>query len=1835
MSVMDQPPFLKFLRDGLDRGGFETDDVLAAVLPLMRQVLGVHGTGQVAPLDGVSTLALNDEGQLHFAPHKARAVHKNYARVEVLQRPQGHAVEIVGESAHTVDLDAGAHTVTSAHVGQYGEEITRLVYLPGYTTWEHAIGHHDELTDIFSLGLILASLGCGLDFTEPADIDLFFHSRHNLFALNSRLNPVLSAVIVECTELNRHRRAQDLKAIIQRLETYREQRVDFETSFLGIKGFKESPASGKRRIIQSHLRDRLFEISRRNRLIYFKPTLNTLNLTVASVPLLLDYRNIRLEQLFVWHAEIADLVTRGVALPLGRYLRFEDAPYIPGVLDKIISEARSHRAEYGFAQLRLVVCFLHWHNLKEAPDERIHSPLLLLPVELSKKKGVRDSYALQPTTSVVEVNPALRHHLRDLYNLDLPETFDLRETTLDQTYETLKAQITASEPAIILRKVDRPKIELIHERARQRADQYRRRMKIRSGPVRPSGAIDYNYDREDFRPLGLRIFLERVRPSPVALRDLAGAPPTPRLPNIVAPSGNGAEKIIETRREAFSLQDAGDGNAYSWDFDLCTITLGNFNYRKMTLVQDYAKLIDLEVTSAAFDRIFSLAPKAANEPADAPIDLHEQCLIIPSDATQASAIARARSGKSYIVQGPPGTGKSQTITNLIADYVSQGKRVLFVCEKRAAIDIVFHRLRQQGLDELCCLIHDSQTDKKEFVHNLKQTYEKFLHEAQTQDGGVEKARAATLKAIEQQLSNLKRFSEAMSLPQPQAGMPLRRLLNRLVALRANKGRLVEPGPELEDQLPDYSLWLQHGELVDRLAASLRELDVEPCFAAHPLRWLGRGVLHAERPVEKLTALLNQAEPMIESLEAALELSGLPSDLWDTLEEIQAILNFAARIQPLAKQNQLALLDPTSAPAQAFAALSRDLSERQRKYNEARERTAGWREPLTADDTENALAQARSFQNSLLRFVQPGFWRLRKLLRARYDFSRHVSEPACVKILEELEACQRAAADLAALEDRARAEWATEDPAAFVKRVGELRSSGEINHPSVRGLLPKLFERDGGVLAQSLAEIQAGFGRLDETLRQLLIDHTEFDFPGLSETLRQLREQASTLLELLPLLCEMLDLPEPLGRALRRLSLPLPDFEAAIAQKSLRQLYRQDRPLSRFEGRTLAQRVSELDRLFAELLRQNAAFIRARVRRQFLENVNLSSLAVSQLTAEQKVFKKNYSAGRRDLEHEFGKSMRYRSIRDLAAGHTGQVIKDLKPIWLMSPLSISDTLPLDPGLFDVVIFDEASQIPVEDAVPAVFRSHQVIVVGDEMQLPPTSFFASGSAGDETVTVEEEGETIEVDLDSDSFLTQAAQNLPSTLLAWHYRSRYESLISFSNAAFYSGNLFTVPDRQLPAGAARDILVKSPADGTANVDALLARSISFHFLESGIYEQRRNASEAEYIARLVRALLLRETKLSIGIVAFSEAQQTGIEEALSRLGDEDSDFAARLEAEFTREENDQFCGLFVKNLENVQGDERDIVILSICYGYDRNRKMLMNFGPINQRGGEKRLNVIFSRSKHHMAIVSSIRHHDITNEYNDGANSLRNFLHYAEAVSRGDDAVARRVLENLNPLTRKALAPQVTTDAVIEDIAAALRARGHQVDLHVGQSRFRCDLAIRANAEGTYQLGILVDTDEHYANPNLMERYVTQPGILRAFGWRVALVLTKDWFQDRDAVLARLERELKGITPELPELEPDLETEPREVEAPIAPSPPAAEAAKASPSHDVKCRRLEFIGGGSRKFWEVSQNVNSFTVRFGRLGTAGQSQTKSCADEAAATQEIQKLIAAKLKKGYVEAI
>jgi len=392
----------------------------------------------------------------------------------------------------------------------------------------------------------------------------------------------------------------------------------------------------------------------------------------------------------------------------------------------------------------------------------------------------------------------------------------------------------------------------------------------------------------------------------------------------------------------------------------------------------------------------------------------------------------------------------------------------------------------------------------------------------------------------------------------------------------------------------------------------------------------------------------------------------------------------------------------------------------------------------------------------------------------------------------------------------------------------------------------------------------------------------------------------------------------------------------------------------------------------------------------------------------------------------------------------------------------------------------------------------------------------------LSFEEEGEVVQYDLNSSSFLNHSSRNLPTRMLGWHYRSRSESLISFSNHAFYGGRLLTVPEERFSASAETasvELLPTSAADGASVVSEVLRRPVSFHFLEHGVYEKRRNTAEAEYIAELVRAILNSEAGHSIGIVAFSEAQQEEINKAIRNLADDDANFAELLDAELEREEDGQFMGLLVKNLENIQGDERDIIILSVCYGPDPAGKIRMNFGPINMSGGEKRLNVAFSRAKHCMALVASMRSSAITNDYNDGANCLKNYLKYAEACSAGQPSVVANVLQRLSGRTDQDQPHDGRNERLVDEIATALTNQGLQVDRNVGQSHFRCDLAIYAAGDAEYRVGILTDSRAWYGQADLLERELMKPQLLSAFGWKIMVVLARDWYHDRELVLKKI--------------------------------------------------------------------------------------------------------------------
>lgn len=1799
-----------------------TDDVLVLVLPLFGQVAALHARGKVARLDADS-IVIGEEGGLALRHAEGETPQMDLGAVHRVQPHPASGLNIVGALRldHTPD---GRHDQTDlALQTDAAAPIERPVYLPGYASWERSLGHHDEITDVFLLGMVLASLACGLNFETGSDLNGFVAHRRNLFVLHERLHPIVAAVIVEMTEVNRHDRATDVAALAMRLRTWREQPLglDVERALAGTTG-----AASRRGAVLTHLRDRLFDLSRRNRLLHFRPTAATVNLTVASVPLMLQIESVRPEHICTWGGPFAADLVAGKAVPLQQWLRFEDQPYLPASLDRLIADTRRERAEFGFSNLRLVVAFLRWHNLKEAPDDRIVSPLLWLPVELVKRKGVRDQYVIQCTGGDAEFNPVLRHHLSQLYDIRLPETVDLGKITLAEIHADILAQIRRSEPAVELRLVDKASVRLVRQKALQRLQQYRRRKPAaRAGESRSSRLPSFSYSQDDYRPLGRALFEEWVRPSELPQRFEAGAAPgaSLRRPQM---ADTAAERVDE--RQGYVLQET-EGHRYAWDLDLTQVTLANFNYRKMSLVRDYAQLLDETGANPAFDRVFSIEPREVETIAPAPLPAGEQWNVVASDATQNASVSLARSQRSFIIQGPPGTGKSQTITNLIADYAGRGKRVLFVCEKRAALDVVFHRLKQSGLDALCCLIHDSQTDKKAFIADLKTCYERWI--AQSHDSeSLHARRAALIDALDLQQQRIDAFEAAMAAAPDALGASVRTLLRRLVALPVAP----EAGFALRERLPALAVWDRHGELTQRVHRAMRERFGADSLASQPFARLSAGLLADERAFGRAEQLCRDADALFDALDPVLDNTAASIGHETTLARACTIATDCQWLIDTGLAAHLDVLDPASS-AQAALRDDRDaLAAHADALTAAQAATVHWRDKLSPGDTASALALARRFETSALRWLQPAWWRLRGELRRRYDFGQHAVHPGYVKVLEQLAAEQAAAATLDSADVECRKRYGVSEMGAFLRALAEL----EARLASDDDLRERIAHLRRAVDPLSAARVEAGareaLDKLAGRIRENLVMSDDASLGDIAESLRDLREGLDDLPDLLPLLRAVHAADPAYAATLQSVDHAPAELEALIADEALRRLERENPVLARFGGAALAQAARAAARIQRELLAVNAQVVSSTLHRQFAEHVRQSSLSATQLDADGKTFKKRYATGRRELEHEFGKSMRHRSIRDLADDETGMVVNDLKPIWLMSPLSVSDTLPLSPDLFDVVIFDEASQIPTEESVPALSRARQVVVVGDEMQLPPTSFFtAAGAEGEDEIVIEEEGERIAISLDSDSLLNQAARNLPATLLAWHYRSRHEALISFSNAAFYDGRLVTIPDRVLEQNEDGVRSLRSDQDdaGVVGADALLARPISFHRLDDGVYVERGNVPEARYIARVVRELLRREGGLSLGIVAFSEAQQSAIETALEALAAEDADFAARLEREYVREDDDQFNGLFVKNLENVQGDERDVIILSICYAPGPDGRMLMNFGPINQRGGEKRLNVIFSRARHRMAVVSTIQADAITNVHNDGAAALRAFLQFAQASATGQFDRAQAVLGALNQGARDAFTRRTSPDAIRDALADALRARGHRVDVDVGRSQFRCDLAIVDATKQGYALAILLDNPSSIV-ADTAERYVFRTGILRAFGWRVLDIPGKDWLDDSAGVLARIEAMLADGEDRALDQEIELPVFP--VRTPAREAAAAGEEAVAAASAPTeRVRALRYMQGASSKFWRASLRGTELSVTYGRIGTNGQVNLKQFESVERARREMDKLVAEKLRKGYVE--
>ena len=1786
--------FYKFIIENFEKGSFTNDDIIAVMMPLLKKVSEIHNQGKVASLHDISTIFI-DNNRLNIEDIVLESK-RNSTPISKLFVSKSNAFEITGEVYNSVEIgEETTREYADKAVSDNQNETNKAVYLKDYTCFEFQFDHHDPLTDIFVLGQIMASIAFQFDFTNVEDVKQFVDYRKQMYFLNSKIHPAIANIILGMTELNREKRWKDVNEIIEKLQNYRDYNPETEYDLATLVDAKKQ---NRNQFIHEKLRNRLFDNSRRNRLLYFQPNLKFLNLTISSVPQVLNYQNINPNTIFYWNPEISKKIINTSTISLNKYLQIEDNPYIIPTLDKIRLESNKDVNEYGFSQLKLALCNLNWFNTKENSSEKIVSPLLLASVTLTKKKGLKDQYSLEFLDSEVEINPVLANMLKDLYDIRLPERIQLSETKIEDIYQLLKSQVEKNNSGIVLDAVDKPKIKLIYSQAKQILTQFNKRNKNKV-VIQDQRNLNYSYQQENFQPYGLELFRNYVYTQASSLEYLINSDikENPQFFN--------ENKTVE--REFFQL-DEGETNPFRWEFDTCNLVLGNFNYKKMSLVRDYNQIIENNIESDVFKNLFnSLAQKDFKTELSNSNSFTKTFNVVASDPTQNNAVKYSESGESYIIQGPPGTGKSQTIANLIANYVANGKKILFVCEKRAALDVVFYRLKNQGLDDLCCLIHDSQADKKEFIFNLKKTFNDFTT-SKNNFQNIENSRNLLVQNIDSEINKIAGFHDFMNNKiDGTSEITIKKLIDVLIS---NPYKASESSLDILDENAGYQDWENHNEAFAKWYEINKETNGSEYFSLHPYRSLKRTAFDNFTTVSGFKNQVENSQASIENCSERLDFISLPNDL-TRFSEIQEFLSKAVVVFPFYENNVADLLQANSDLFRSFEADLETLSKLQSDKEKLEKQFPYWTREISQTDAKTAFDVISKNEKNFFNFFNSTYKATKNQILTVYDISKHTVKPSLTSILENRCLLDELNEKLTNLQSEFDRKYKLGTVFELQNRIRIIQNEYDQNIVAFANSLNPSERNEVVALATA-------FEKNATELALILDSFEDFTLSEIENILQEISNKKAYFDLYSAFFDEIKNCNPSVIKLLKNTQISAEQLQIILAEKSLERYYAINYSHRKFNMDLLHISIEKVKKMHSDLLEINGKYIIAKQVSAIKSLILKSEMSTAGMTPLEKEQKKSITDGRKILENEFSKSIRFKSIRELASSDSGQIIREIKPVWLMSPLSVSDALPMDENYFDVVIFDEASQITLEEGLAPIYRASQTIIVGDEMQMPPSNFFGSSSGNQDDLWKDaSDDENDYFSLDADSFLTQGARKFPSIMLGWHYRSKHEALIGFSNASFYDNKLLTIPDLKDHSKISEPIVVTDVVQAKDNLDQLFSKPISYHYIENGIYLGRSNVKEAQYIANLVKEILSGNSGQSIGIVAFSMEQQNEIEAAIEAICIEDKVFENLIEEEYKRIENNQFVGLFVKNLENVQGDERDIIIMSTCYGYNPSGKMLMNFGPINKRGGEKRLNVIFSRAKKSMCVVSSIKYFDIKNEYNEGANYFRKYLQYAELVSLGQLDAANNVLAAINSKNN----PEVTSSIAVQ-IENEIKKLGFFATQNIGQSKFKCHLGIKKAAEDDeFVLGIIIDDDLHYSNNDILEQYLLRPEILKANGWNICQIYAKDWLENKPRVLKMISALLHNETFFDAIEEENIIIEEDEISPEIV----------LDVEEESEFQRYINTSNGSNKFWEICTENNNVIVQYGRIGTKGQRMVKTFESENDAHREMQKLIAQKVSKEY----
>ncbi len=1034
-------------------------------------------------------------------------------------------------------------------------------------------------------------------------------------------------------------------------------------------------------------------------------------------------------------------------------------------------------------------------------------------------------------------------------------------------------------------------------------------------------------------------------------------------------------------------------------------------------------------------------PMSATGDADALV------LPLPSDASQREAAYLSDCGTSFVLHGPPGTGKSQTITNIIALALERGKSVLFVAEKKAAVDVVRRRLEEIGIGDFCLELN-SKTDGEETFAKLNRTL--LLKEGESANGeDCYKEYLAARRELEEPVAALHekrklslsvyeaivRSSERKSFPDcVEIGDGFFETLDEEKLAECKKlvlsasAAAKECGGVCNSPFENVNLKEYSPAVRDRALLSAQTLLSE---AAHFKCLLVLALGFFKQRIASFTR--NKAESFCEIIEGLLSKKYASYFNGISAEEFRAFRSANARLDRC-----------LSYYAERFSVLV-NIEKDYEALKDFLDRGGDYRFDRAALSLKKRLEKValRPLDHEdvpkYLKTIVELFGARKQILSCDLsknftDRSGRISEKKRAEYLAPIN-------ELCAAASSVFSEW---NPELFFD--GCIRAENGCAEPLFRSFLAAAEE----------------FFRAEKSY--LLATAADGNVIAGEDILGYYTAKAGALLENADLLsgrCAYKAAEEKLnehgmkflGDALERGRLTpdnlLGGFEKSLLRRFLSAALSSDPRFSRVSG---GENTAEQFRI---LERRQREFVRSRVRQTLVGRL-----------PEKEEFAEEFSAF-----YRLSRSGRRGKLRALFA-NAAPLVKRICPCLLMSPDAAAQYLRAKTDEYDLVIFDEASQMTTAEAIPALARAGQAVIVGDNKQLPPTSFFRTAFSEED-----EEGDCLESVLDE-----ALAAGFEERSLLWHYRSRHESLIAFSNAAYYENRLNTFPSPT--AGESRVKLVKS----------------------GGVYERggsKRNQKEAEAVVREVIGRLsdpaLRSK--SIGVVTFSDVQRETIEKILSRE-------IAKHSLEETAYGGKE--PLFVKNLENVQGDERDVILFSVCYGFDGTGKLSYNFGPLNRAGGWRRLNVACSRAREEMIVFSSITADDIdlNRTSSEGVAGLKAFLEFSE---KGKISLARPA-----PVSRAA--------GLGKYLARELSAYGYECRAGVGSSAFKIDVAVLDPADKTrFVLGILTDGEPRSA----IDRAALLPAVLKQGEWNLMSVSAVSYFNNPKRELKKIKDRLDVLT------------------------------------------------------------------------------------------------------------